>query len=207
MGTKNVNAAGWDERYAQKELVWSIDANQFVERHLSDLTPGSAIDLAAGEGRNALWLASRGWSVTAVDFSSVAIERGRRLAEERGVTGVEWVVGDALSWEPPAPVDLVVISYLQLPTDERLAAIRRAAGWVAPGGTFFVIAHDQSNVESGYGGPQSVEVCWTPDEVVAELDGFDISIAEVAERPVDTDDGPRVALDTLLVAVCAAPQP
>ncbi|MDG2113307.1 MAG: class I SAM-dependent methyltransferase [Actinomycetota bacterium] len=200
MATRSADAGVWDERYNQKDLVWSIGPNEFVERHLGGLKPGTAIDLAAGEGRNALWFASLGWSVAAVDFSAVAIERGRRLGEERGVTGVEWVVGDALAWEPSMSVDLVVVSYLQLPGEQRLAAIRRAASWVKPGGTFFVIAHDQSNVESGHGGPQAVEVCWTPDEVVAELDGFEVSVAEVAERVVDTDDGPEVALDTLVVA-------
>ena len=75
-----MDSEAWDERYAATELVWSAEPNQFVAAECADLAPGRAVDLAAGEGRNAIWLAGRGWAVTAVDFSSVALERGRRLA-------------------------------------------------------------------------------------------------------------------------------
>lgn len=190
----------WDERYRAKDLVWSLEPNLFVAAHLADLAPGTAVDLAAGEGRNALWLASRGWAVTAVDFSEVAIDRGRRLAAERGIDGVEWVVADGLAWRPDSPVDLVVLSYFQLPEPQRSQAVAAAASWVAPGGTFFLVGHDQSNVTDGYGGPTSVAVCHDPTEVVDLLEGFEVVVAEVARRPVDTAEGERVALDTVVVA-------
>ncbi|PLW74405.1 class I SAM-dependent methyltransferase, partial [Streptomyces sp. DJ] len=70
----------WDERYASRELVWGAEPNRWLVREVEDLAPGRALDLAAGEGRNALWLADRGWRVTAVDFSRTALDRGRRLA-------------------------------------------------------------------------------------------------------------------------------
>src|SRR4051794_41852696 len=75
-----MDAAAWDERYAATGLVWSAEPNRFVVAEMADLRPGRALDLAAGEGRNAIWLAVRGWRVTAVDFSAVAIDKGRRLA-------------------------------------------------------------------------------------------------------------------------------
>ncbi len=75
-----MDAAGWNERYAGTDLVWSAGPNAFVEQICSSLTPGTALDLAAGEGRNALWLAELGWEVTAVDFSSVGLEKARRAA-------------------------------------------------------------------------------------------------------------------------------
>ena len=105
----------WDERYAGSELVWSAEPNQFVGAECADLPPGRAVDLAAGEGRNAIWLARRGWNVTAVDFSQVALDKGRQLA---GDTAVDWVCADATTWRGEG-YDLVVLAYLQLPAAER----------------------------------------------------------------------------------------
>ncbi len=194
-----MDSTGWDERYSTSELIWTGRANQFVERHLADLAPGSAIDLGAGEGRNAVWLAQRGWTVTAVDFSQVGLDKARRLADEQGVE-IELVRADATTWQPDAPVDLVMLSYLQLPTPERLTVLEHARGWLRPGGTIFVVAHDQANVTEGYGGPPSAEVCYTVDETVGALEGLHVTVAELAERHVDTPDGDRTALDTLVIA-------
>ena len=82
-----MDARDWDRRYADSELVWSSRPNQFVESELADLVPGRAMDVAAGEGRNAIWLAAQGWDVTAVDFSLVGLDKGRSLQarHERGV--------------------------------------------------------------------------------------------------------------------------
>lgn len=115
-----MDASGWDERYAASELVWSAEPNQFVATELAGLTPGRALDLAAGEGRNAIWLARRGWEVTAADFSQVALDKGRTLA---GDTAVRWVCADATAWSEPAAYDLVVLAYLQLPAAQRLSLI------------------------------------------------------------------------------------
>ena len=113
-----MDSATWDERYSTSELIWTGRANQFVEAHLGDLEPGTAVDLGAGEGRNAVWLASRGWTVTAVDFSKVGLDKAHHLAAEHGVE-ITTEQADATAWDPHAPVDLVVLSYLQLPSDEQ----------------------------------------------------------------------------------------
>ncbi|GBE24108.1 cypemycin methyltransferase [bacterium BMS3Bbin02] len=189
----------WDERYSTKEYVWAIEPNQFVKEHLGSLTPGTAIDLGAGEGRNAVWLASLGWQVTAVDFSAVALEKGEKLAADHEVS-VNFEQGDARTYQASEPVDLVVLSYLQLPTADQTVILDHAKTWVRPGGILFVIAHDESNIENGYGGPPSIEVCYTVDRTVSALEGLDIVTADVAERTVETPDGPQIALDTLVVA-------
>lgn len=194
-----MDSTQWDQRYSTTELIWTGRANQFVEAHLADLEPGTAIDLGAGEGRNAVWLARRGWTVTAVDFSRVGLDKAEALASEHGVE-VATVCADATSWEPDEPVDLVVLSYLQLPSDQQRVVLDHARSWLAPGGTLFVIAHDRSNVEHGYGGPPSEDVCYTVDDTVAALAGLDVVRAEVAQRHVDTPDGARTALDTLVIA-------
>lgn len=196
-----MDAQTWNQRYRDSELVWSTGPNLFVEELCRDLTPGRSIDLAAGEGRNAIWLAEQGWDSTAVDYSDVAIEKAHQLAERRGVT-VTTEVADLTTYEPtPDGYDLVLVAYLQL-SDEQLAPIlRRAAAAVAPGGTFLLVCHDRENLEHGYGGPQQIDVLTSPDQVVAELGaGFTIERSEVAERRVQTDDGERVALDTIVLA-------
>jgi 2-polyprenyl-3-methyl-5-hydroxy-6-metoxy-1,4-benzoquinol methylase len=194
-----MDSTQWDERYSTSELIWTGRANQFVEANLGDLAPGTAVDLAAGEGRNAVWLASRGWTVTAVDFSQVGLDKADRLAAEHGVD-ITTVCADATAWAPDAPVDLVVLSYLQLPSEQQQTVLEHAAAWLSPGGTLFVIAHDRSNVTDGYGGPADPDVCYTVDETVAALGALDVTVAEIAERRVDTADGSKTALDTLVIA-------
>src|SRR3954451_12309922 len=94
-----MDAAAWDERYAATGLVWSAEPNRSVVAELADVRPGRALDLAAGEGRNAIWLAGRGWRGTAVDFSAGAIDKVCRLAGD-GHVEVEWVVCDVLAFRP-----------------------------------------------------------------------------------------------------------
>jgi SAM-dependent methyltransferase len=182
-----MDARAWDERYAASELVWSREPNQFVAAELADLPPGTAVDLAAGEGRNAIWLASRGWSATAVDFSQVALDKGARLAGDLDVT---WICADATSWVPPAPVDLVVIAYLQVPAEDRRRAIRGAWGMLRPGGTLLLVAHDSTNLTEGTGGPQDPDVLMSADDVLADLEGLAVEVvrAERVAREVRSAD-------------------
>ena len=191
----------WNERYRSTDLVWSAGPNQFVEAACRDLTPGRSIDIAAGEGRNAIWLAEQGWDSTAVDFSDVAIDKARQIADRRGVS-ITTEVADLLEYSPePGGYDLVVVAYLHLPAEQLDPILARAAAAVAPGGTFFLIGHDITNVADGYGGPPNPAVLNSPDQVLAALDDdFEVGVAEVAERHVDTDDGARIALDTHVVA-------
>lgn len=194
-----MDRTAWDERYASKDYLWTVEPNRFVQQHVAQLTPGTAIDLATGEGRNAVWLAGQGWQVTAVNFSPVGLDKARRLAADHDVD-VEWVEADVTAYQPSATFDLVLVAYLQLSTAPRVEVLRRAAGWVARGGTMLVVAHDRSNVTEGHGGPPSPEVWYDVDETVAALEGLTPSVAEVARRPVQTDEGERVALDTVVVA-------
>lgn len=195
-----MNRKDWNSRYQGAELLWSDRPNRFLVAEADGLEPGRALDLACGEGRNAIWLAERGWRVTGVDFSQAAIEKAGRLAERRGVE-VDWVCADLLEYSPPPEVfELVIVFYLQLPAEERRKIFPRAASAVAKGGTFLVVAHDPGNLERGYGGPRDPAVLYAADEVAAELGGFEIEQAGPVSRPVDTADGPREAIDTLVRA-------
>lgn len=195
----------WDERYAAVDLVWSAGPNRWVEEIAADVPPGRALDVAAGEGRNAIWLASRGWSVVAADFSEVAIERARRLASEQlgdAADRFTAVVSDALEPAPEGgPYDLVLFSYLQLPEQERRTAWARGIEAAASGARVVVIGHASRNLHEGWGGPQDPTVLYDPDEIVAEVadQPVDVESAEVKARPVETDGGVREALDTVVV--------
>jgi SAM-dependent methyltransferase len=193
------DAAFWDDRYRQTGSVWGIAPNRWVEQEVGSLPPGRALDLACGEGRNAIWLASRGWQVDAVDFSAVAIEKGRAAADRDGVA-VTWHVADALDYDATTDADLVLLSYLQLPAERRRRAVRRGAGALARGGTLLVVAHDSRNLTEGTGGPQDPAVLYTAEDVTGDLADTDLVIekAAVVQRPVTGADRP--ALDALLRA-------
>lgn len=194
------SSAEWDARYAGRELVWSAEPNRFVAEETADLTPGTALDLACGEGRNAIWLAERGWTVTAVDFSAVALDKARQLAARRGVE-VDWRHDDVAAPGPPwGAFDLVLVVYLQLPAPARDRALHRAAASLAPGGTIVVVGHHAANLTEGHGGPQDPAVLYGPDEVTAALAGLTVVRADRVEREVATEDGPRTAIDVLVRA-------
>jgi SAM-dependent methyltransferase len=200
----------WDERYAASDLVWSATPNVWIEELTAGLLPGRVLDLAAGEGRNALWLAARGWDATAVDFSQVALDRAQQLADERlgeQASRFHTERADLLIYSPPpSGFDLVLVVYLQIPAEQRWMVMRTAAAALAPGGRLIVIAHDTENLKSGFGGPQDPAVLYTAQDVVGDLEGTDL-VAERADtvvRVVTTDTGTREALDALVVAVRAA---
>lgn len=198
-----MDARAWDERYAAADLVWSAGPNQSVERELAGLPPGRALDLGAGEGRNAIWLARQGWEVTATDFSQVALDKGRTVADDLGVTGVRWVRADATAWTERAAYDLVVMAYLQLPAGERRAAVQAAFHALWPGGTLLVVAHDSTNLDEGTGGPQDPAVLYTAEDVLADLagEGYETIRAERVARVVGEGHGEepaRTAWDCLV---------
>jgi len=191
----------WDDRYASTELVWTAEANRFVVEELAGLAAGRALDLGAGEGRNAIWLAERGWQVTAVDFSAVGLAKAAKLADGRGVTGVRWVQADLREYRPEqAAYDLALLAYVHLPPDEFTALLATAASALAPGGTLLVIGHDVDNISRGHGGPQDPLVLHRVDSVVAALPGLTIHRADQARRAVLTGEGERVAIDTVVRA-------
>jgi SAM-dependent methyltransferase len=195
-----MDAEGWDRRYAGAELIWTAEPNRFLAAEAADLPPGRALDLACGEGRNAVWLAERGWDVTAVDFSQVGLDKGARLAQERGVT-VRWERADLREWTPPAGAfDLVVALYLHVDAQARRAIHAAAARGLAPGGVLLIVGHDATNIEHGHGGPQIPAILFEPGDLVEDVPGLEIERAERVQRPVDTADGTAVAIDALLRA-------
>ena len=198
-----VNSHQWDARYGGDELVWTSTPNQFLVAEVVGLPAGRAVDLACGEGRNSIWLAEQGWEVTGVDFSPVGLAKAKRFADRWGVE-VTWIESAIEDWTPsPDGYDLVAMLYLQLPQAARSAALSAAASAVAPGGTLVVIAHDVDNLTRGFGGPPNPDVLYRVSDVTdaAVEAGLTVERAEQATRVVDTDDGPREAIDTVVRAL------
>ena len=197
----------WDDRYSASELVWSSTPNEQVAKFASTLSPGNALDFGGGEGRNALWLVENGWEATVLDFSAVALERAQLLASQRfdptQLARFHTVLADAATDGVVAHTfDLVVVAYLQLAHEQRRSAMRSAAGAVRAGGYLFVIAHDSTNLEHGYGGPQYASVLYTAAEVSEDLhdSGLRVERAEAIERVVTVEGGSETAIDALVIA-------
>jgi SAM-dependent methyltransferase len=186
-----VRAEDWDERYAE-DRQWSAEPNRLVAELLADLPPGDAVDLAAGEGRHALWLAGRGWQVTAVDFSAAGLARGQA---QPGADVVRWEHADVLDWSaPPESLDLVLVAYLHVPEVDTRALLDRAVGWLRPGGRLLVLGHDLENIASGVGGPQDPAILHSVDRLRPVADRLEVDRLEQVRR--ETPAGS--ALDALL---------
>ena len=197
-GCSHVKREDWDARYASVENLWAARPNRFLVAEVGELRPGRALDLACGEGQNAIWLASLGWDVVGVDFSEVAIAKAQARAERDGVD-VEFVCGDLVAYMPEAGAfDLVLVLYLHIPAEQRRAVLERAAAALAPGGTFVFVGHDLTNLTDGVGGPSDPQILCTPEEIAAELPGLEIEKAERVLRDVDGEE--RDAIDALVRA-------
>lgn len=196
-----MHAHDWDERYSATELLWRADPNEWVRKRASRLPAGRALDVAAGEGRNAVWLASRGWEVTAVDFSQAGLDKARRLEQHRAGSAahpVRWVLADVVDFEPDGTFDLVLVVYLHVPPQQRTEVLRRAAGALAPGGRLLVVGHHRDNLTAGTGGPQDPELLYSQHDLLADLTGFAELTPRCADRATRLVDGaPHPALDVV----------
>ena len=137
------DAAGWDASYSERDgAKWSGRPNGRLVAEVTGLTPGRALDVGCGEGADAIWLAGRGWTVTAIDISDVAVRRAREAGELTGAA-VEWVAGDALQIPFPAcSFDLVSMQYPALPKAAGEAAVLTLLDAVRPGGLLLAVYHD-----------------------------------------------------------------
>jgi SAM-dependent methyltransferase len=189
---------GWDERHGAGDFE-GVGPNPTLASAVTGLEPGRALELAAGSGTNAVWLAQQGWHTTAVDWSPVGLANGKAKADAAGVT-VEWLERDLFAWSPPVRAyDLVAIVYLHVPPVERGPIYAAAAAAVAPGGRLIVVGHDRLHGAEGQGGPDPDRL-FTADEIAAALVAADpdlvVERAEVARRVPPPGRGP---IDALIV--------
>ncbi|HZO26105.1 MAG TPA: class I SAM-dependent methyltransferase [Chloroflexota bacterium] len=190
----------WDERYGSRDQVWSGNPNQSLVRQVVELVPGTALDVGCGEGADAIWLAERGWQVTAVDVSTVALERAARQAAKAGAEiadRITWQHADATSWEPaPSQFDLVSAMFIHLPRLEHDALYRRLAAAVRLGGTLLIVGHHPSDLETTVGRWNLPGLMFTAEELADTLDPdtWEIVFAGAPARQTRDPEGRTITI-------------
>lgn len=201
-----MDQAFWDERYRSADRVWSGKPNPQLVAEVEKLSPGTALEVGAGEGADSVWLAEQGWRVTGVDISPVALERAAAHAAERGaeIAGrISWEHHDVTEWTPPkASFDLVTVHFLHFPSAERREIYRRLADAVAEGGVLLVVGHHPSDLETGVRRPSDPDRLFTADDIEADLEGEWTIVANDARSrsATDTNGAPATVHDAVLVA-------
>ncbi len=186
----------WEDFYAGGKSRWSGKPNASLVEEVVALEPETALDLGCGQGADAIWLASQGWTVTAADISQAALDVAAQHAAEAGVT-VTWERHDLAVSLPAGRFDLVTASFLHSDVElPRPRILRAAAGTVADGGTLLIVGHAPSP-EHHHGDLP------TPDEVVAELalpaEGWELQTSELREREhAFRGEAPKARIDTVV---------
>ncbi|MCQ9163317.1 MULTISPECIES: bifunctional 2-polyprenyl-6-hydroxyphenol methylase/3-demethylubiquinol 3-O-methyltransferase UbiG [unclassified Arthrobacter] len=195
---RQFDEAYWNDRYGSHGHIWSGNPNPQLVAEVSALPAGTALDVGCGEGADAVWLAGRGWQVTGVDISSVALERAAGHAAGLELPGsLAWRQLDLLAWTPPeGAFDLVSAQFMQLPRADRGPLFARLAAAVAPGGTLLVVGHAPSDMDSGARRPHRAEVLFDAGEVVSALDPglWQVLVAESRPRQSEGHGGGPVAV-------------
>lgn len=203
MSQSQTAAEFWDGRYGEREQVWSGNPNRVLVDLVANLPPGRALDLGAGEGGDSVWLAERGWRVTAIDVSATALARGRAAASARGPAGarIDWEVADLATWRPSDRYDLVSAFFLHSPVEfPRVEVLRRAADAVADGGHLLLVGHAEPPPwmrGHEHAGDHEMTLP-TPESEMADLaldeSEWEVVNAEVREREGTGPDGERGVL-------------
>jgi SAM-dependent methyltransferase len=200
---RSVSQQEWDERYSAAEQVWSGEPNGALVAQVADLPPGRVLDVGCGEGADAIWLAQRGWQVTALDVSQVALTRAAAAAERAGVA-VTWVHAGLVEADlAPGGFDLVSAQYPALRKTPGHDAERALLAAVAPGGTLLVVHHadfhDDAHADSAAHGGFDPADYVSPADVAAVLDGaWTVAVDERRPRHVSAGAGAGHTHDVVL---------
>lgn len=195
------DAQSWDDRYESQEQLWSGEPNGALVAEAAELPPGQALDVGCGEGADALWLAARGWQVTAIDISRVALERAAARAAGNGA--VSWTHADLSSHGlPSGAFDLVSAQYFPIEHDPKHTAVHNLLSSVAPGGTLLVVSHDLADFTAHHEHADFDPAdYYQPSEIAALLDDeWSVLVNERRKRVSPAPPGTEHIHDTVLRA-------
>jgi len=198
--------ATWDARYSESARIWSGNPNQRLVEQVADLAPGDALDVGAGEGADAVWLASRGWQVTALDVSPVALAKVVQHAAESGVADRVRTIEHDLIANPivPGEHDLVTAHFWHPPAENRTASVLGLAAGVRPGGALLIVGHHTHDLDSGARQAHDhADKFFTPEQITTALPDelWEVRVAETQDRAVPGPDGPVTLTDSVVLAV------
>lgn len=197
-----MDSTAWNDLFRVEPSPWGPDPAATVRGCLEGAAPGYAIDLACGDGRHARWLRSRGWDVTAVDFSPVAIDGARR--REYGQE-IDWQVADITEWAPARAADLVLVAFLHLPVHELVSALGRAARWLRDGGRMLYLGHARENHDLGMGGPPDPRVLPDVHDLAVAATGLRVDTLGHVLRDTSVGTAVDVVLDARTWPAAAVP--
>jgi len=202
-GGAAAQAAEWDARYRERDgTMWSGRPNGRLVAEVAGLAPGRALDVGCGEGADAIWLAGRGWQVTAIDVSDVALGRAREAAEQTGGS-VEWICGDAQQTALAARAfDLVSMQYPALPKSAGEPALRALLDTVRPGSLLLAVYHDLDDEHRAHMKERGVDPAeYVGVDDLARLLGDDFTVElHVTEPRIDPPPGTPHVDDVVLRA-------
>jgi SAM-dependent methyltransferase len=193
----------WDARYRQRDgAMWSGRPNGRLVAEVAALTPGRVLDVGCGEGADAIWLAQRGWTVTAIDISEVAIRRAREASDPAGAS-VEWICGDVLQTPFAArSFELVSMQYPALPRVATERAVRKLLDAVRPNGLLLAVYHDLDDAHREHMKSQGVDpATYIGADDLSRLLGDDFTVElHAVEARIDPPPGTPHVADVVLRA-------
>jgi SAM-dependent methyltransferase len=188
----------WDEKYSSHTKMWSGQPNPQLVAEAAQLPPGTALDLGCGEGADAIWLATHGWAVTALDVSAVALERAAAHAAEQGqAAAIEWVHQDLATWVPDRQFDLVTAQFLHSTLMPWQQSLQLAAAAVRTGGTLLIVGHHPDGLPP-WGAHHTREKLFTAEDLARELrieePAWHLEVLDSRQRSVTGPDGEEASL-------------
>jgi SAM-dependent methyltransferase len=177
----------WDERFGKQEYLYGKKPNAFLKQELENITPGKILFLAEGEGRNAVYAATLGWNVDALDSSEVGKAKAEKLAEERGVK-INYELANLKFHKPPQEVyDAVAIIYFHLPSDCRNEVYQEAIKSLKPGGRLILELFDKEQFKMPYAGPKDIDLLYSLEDAVNDF--IDLDFEKLSKESILMDEG------------------
>jgi SAM-dependent methyltransferase len=203
-----MDSSYWDAKFDTDDYIYTTVVNRFVKEYCEPLiakqAKGKMIDLAGGEGRNAIWFSEQGWQSENIDWSKKALSKSLKLAEERGVSALHFAhIADATGFESVlTPVDIGVVAYLQVPHEDLADALYALVDNVRKGGHILGVWHALDNLDGGYGGPRDPAVLPSVESLTEICEELDVEIEVLTNRDgqVQTKDGLKPSITVVLLA-------